>query len=132
MYKIAAQTKLRFPSTRGDLTVEQLFDMQLKRSDGFDLDTVARNINNELKAITDDSFVEVQSADPRKQSLELALAIVKDVIKTKQEEKAAELSKRHKAEQRQKIMDIIEAKKDAALSAASLEDLQKQLTELSA
>ena len=60
----------------------------------------------------------------------MALEVVKDVIKTKPDENAAELNKIEKAAERKTILDAIRAKKDAALTAASLEDLEKRLVAL--
>lgn len=130
MFKYAAQFKLRFPSTRGELTAENLFDLPLKSASGFDLNTVAQTINRGLKATGEESFVEDVTADPRRKALEVSLEIVKDVIKTKQEENAARLNKVMRAEERRKILDAMSAKQDQALSAASLEDLQKKLDAL--
>ena len=132
IYKYAAQMGLRFPSRRGELTVEQLFDLPLKTTvvNGIDLNGIAIAVNNQLKALGEESFVEDSSSDPKKTALTVQLAILKDVIKTKQDENKAALLKREKAEQRKKILDAMAAKKDAALSAASLEDLEKQLAAL--
>jgi len=129
-YKIAAQTGLRFPSIRGELTVEDLFSMPLKSKNGFDLDSTARTVNNELKTMTEESFVEDVSSNPRKAQLEMSLEIIKDVIKTKQAENAAQLAKLNRAAERKKLLDAIGAKKDAALTTASLEELEKKLAEL--
>lgn len=130
IYKIAAQTGLRFSTNRGDITVEQLFHLPLKSQSGCDLDTTARTINNELKSVTEESFVEEAKPDPRKTQLEVSLAVVKDVIATKQAENAAELAKIHRSAERKKLLDAIAAKKDAALTTASMEELEKKLAEL--
>lgn len=130
LYKMAARKKLRFQTNRGELTVEQLFDLPLKSSSGFDLDTVARGINSELKSLGEESFVEDASVDPARVMLGAALEIVKDVIKTKQEENAAHLNKAKRAAERRKILDIIAAKKDEQLSTASLEELEQKLAAL--
>ncbi len=132
VYKFAAQNGLRFPSKRGELTVEQLFQLPLKSQSGFDLDTVARTINNQLKGVSEESFVEDTAADPRREALKVSLDIVKDVIATKQAENRAALVKRDRAEQRRKILDAMSAKQDQALSAASIEELEKKLAELDA
>lgn len=132
MYKKAAQLRLRFQTDRGALTVENLFDLPLKCASGCDLDTVARNVNTELKSVTEESFVEEVKPDPRKAELEVAFAIVKDVIKTKQDEKTTELAKIERTAKRRKILDAIGAKEDAALTAGTKEDLEKQLAELDA
>lgn len=130
MYKFAAQKKFRFPSVRGELTVEQLFDLPLKSQTGFDLDTVARTINAQLKSESEESFVEDVTSDPVKEALKTALNIVKDVIKTKQDDNAARLNKLKKADERKKILDAIAAKKDEQLTAASLEELEQKLAAL--
>lgn len=132
IYKYAAQTALRFSSIKGELTVEQLFHLPLKSLSGFDLDSVAKKINVQLKGASEESFVEDTSSDPRKQALTMALDIVKDVIKTKQEENRAALAKANKAVERKKILDIMAAKKDETLSKATLEELEKKLAELDA
>ena len=130
VYKLAAQLKLRFPSKRGDLLAEQLFDLPLKSATGFDLDTVAKGLSAQLKGASEESFVEDTTADPRKTALTVALQIVKDVIKTKQEENRAAADRRDRAEKRKKLLDALAAKEEQQLSAASIEDLKKQLADL--
>lgn len=130
MYKHAAMRKIRFGSVRGDLTVEHLFDMPLKSTSGFDLDTIARDISRNLKALGEESFVEDTSDDPRRKELEVSLEIVKDVIKTKQETAAAAVNIAKRREDRRKILDALSAKKDQQLTAASIEELEQKLAAL--
>jgi hypothetical protein len=130
MYKVAAQTNLMFESKRGMLTVSQLFQLPLKSQTGFDLDTVARTINAQLKGVTEESFVEDTTADPRKTALTTSLEIVKDVIATKQAENRAAAEKVRKAAERKKLLDVLAAKKDEKLSQASIEELEKKLADL--
>lgn len=130
IYKFAAKNGLRFPSKRGELTAEQLFELPLKSSTGFDLDSIARGINSQLKGVSEESFVEDTSADPRKRALTVALEVVKDVIRTKQEENRAAMDKSRRSLERKKILDAIAAKKDQQLTTASMEDLEKQLAAL--
>ena len=130
IYKFAAMSGMRFPSRKGDLTVEQLFQLPLKSQSGFDLDAVAKAVNAQLKEVGEESFVEDTSGDPKTTALKVALDVCKDVIKTKQDENRAALAKREKAEQRQKILAAMAAKKDQALTAASVEELEKQLAAL--
>lgn len=130
LYKYAAQTRLRFPSAKGQLTAEQLFDLPLRSIAGADLDSVAKGINAQLKQAGEESFVEDTSADPKKTALKAALDLVKDVIATKQAENRAQLAKAQKAVERKKLLDVIAAKKDEQLSKASLEELERKLAEL--
>lgn len=126
IYKFAAKNILRFPSKKGELTVEQLFQLPLKSQSGFDLDSVARGINAQLKGVSEESFVEDTSADPRRQMLLVALDIVKDVIADKQAENRAIVARTQRAIDRRKLDDLIAAKKDEKLGQVSLEDLEKQ------
>jgi hypothetical protein len=130
IYKYAAKNGLRFPSKKGELTVEDLFELPLKSQTGFDLDTVAKGINAQLKQAGEESFIPDSRPDPKRERLTVALDIVKDVIKTKLEENAAAMAKADRAKQRTKLLDAIAAKQDQALSASSLEDLKKQLDAL--
>jgi hypothetical protein len=130
IYKFVAQNGVRFPSKRGELMVEQLFQLPLKSHTGVDLDTVAKGIYAQLKGASEESFVDETSSDPRKVALQVALDVVKDVIKTRQDENKAARLKLERAAERKKILDVIAAKKDEKLSAASLEELEKKLAEL--
>lgn len=131
MFEKATRLKLRFDSSRGDLTTEQLWDLPLLSKNGFDLDSVAKTANTELKSISEESFVETRT-NPRKGELELKLEIVKHVIKTKQDENAATLSATTKREERKKLEAILATKQAAKLEGLSEEDIQKRLDELNA
>lgn len=129
-YKFAAQNCLRFSSQRGELTTEQLFQLPLKSETGFDLDTVAKFINKQLKSANEESFVEDIDIDPRKQRLTASLEIVKDVIATKQAHHRAILAHAQRGIERKKILDAISAKKDEKLTQSSIDELEKQLAAL--
>ena len=126
LFKIATRRKTRFPSTRGLLVAEQLYDLNLT-----DLDNTARAIHGELKSLTEDSFVEVKP-DPRKGHLSDALELVKEVIADKLADKATAEKRTKKAALRTTLLAAAARKQDEALSEASLEDIQKQLAELDA
>jgi hypothetical protein len=124
IFETAARKKLRFPSTKGELTAEQLFDLPLVQ-----LDTVARSIHSELKSITEESFIDVKP-DPRRPELETKLEIVKHVIAVKVKERDDAIAAQERAAKRRKLLDAIAAKEDEALTTASKEDLLKQLAAL--
>jgi hypothetical protein len=124
LFKIAARRKTRFASTRGDLTAEQLYDLKLT-----DLDIIGRNIQGELKGLTEDSLIEL-TPDPRKGHLQDALDLVKEVIADKLADKATAEKRAQKAALRRTLTDALARKQDEALSTASIEDLQNQLAAL--
>lgn len=126
LFEVATRNQFRFPSDRGDLTVEQLWDLDLKSKNGFDLDTIARAINKELKAETEESFVNI-TPNPKKKPLEQKLELVKYIIETKMEEAKKAKERAERKEKREKLMRAIADKQDKQLSDASLEELQKEL-----
>ncbi len=131
LFITAARKKFRFASVRGDLTTENLWDLELKHRSGCDLDAVAKAVNAELKAETEESFVETK-ANVRKTDLEAKLEIVKFVIAAKIAEGKASAERVERAEKRRKLLDALEAKKDQQLTSASIDQLEKQLAELDA
>lgn len=132
IYKYAARNKLRFPSKKGDLTAEQLFELPLKSATGADLDTVAKGINAQLKIAGEESFVEDAAANPQRQRLVVALEIVKDAIKTKQEENRAAAERADRAVKRTKLLDAMAAREGQDLASKSLKELKEQLDALDA
>lgn len=131
IYKYAAQNALRFPSIKGELTVEQLFELPLTSKTGFDLDNIARGISVKLKALGEESFVTTEP-NPQRVPTGIALEIVKDVIGIKQAENAARLVRQHRAEERRKILDALATRQDQALSEASVDELEAKLKVLDA
>lgn len=136
MFETASRKKYRFPSVKGDLTIEQLWDLPLiintpTRDVKADLDTIARTINTELKSVTEETFVAVKP-DPRKPDLETKLELVKYIIgiKIKAQEDARAASER--ASKRAKLVDALASKEDQALASMSKEDILKQLEALDA
>lgn len=126
IFEIAARKKFRFPSNKGELTAEQLWDLPLTG-----LDATARSVNAELKGITEDSFINVKP-DPRKPDLETKLEIVKHVIAVKIQAQNDVAAAKDRAEKRRKLLDALAAQEDKALSSMSKDDILKQLAALDA
>lgn len=129
LFEQASRQKLRFPSSRGELTSEQLWDLPLIGKGDFSLDHIARAIHQELKSVSEDSFV-VVSQNPAKKVLELKMDIVKHVIATKQQEAADAVGAAARAAERQRLLQALNQKQDQELASLSSEDIQKRLAEL--
>lgn len=130
LFVIAAQNKYRFPSTRGQLTVEDLFDLPLRKTNGaLDLDSVARSVNRELKQQAEESFVET-SSNPAKAVLENKLEIIKAVIEIKKAEADLIAKASERNERRAKILRQIEAAEDREMSVKTKEELLAELAAL--
>ena len=80
LFEIASRKAYRFASLKGELTVEQLWQLPLTSRGGTDLDTLAKGIFKDLKATEEESFVSVNT-NPRRGDLENKLEIIKHIIK---------------------------------------------------
>ncbi len=124
IFETATRKKIRFPSNRGDLTTEQLWDLSLS-----DIDFIARDVNKKLKGVTEESFLDTKP-HPDQRKFSLQLNILKHVIAVKQTEAQATLDRAEKAERRKKLLDALDAKGDEAMQKKSVATLKKELAEL--
>ncbi len=125
----AAKLKLRFASPQGMLAVENLFDLPLTSKSGrANLDDIAKSLYGTLKSDNQISFVD--DTPQEKPAEQLAFEIVKYVIEVKKAERTAAAAAAERSATRQKIMALIEQKKDAAMGEKSLEDLTALLASL--
>jgi hypothetical protein len=129
LFELAAVSKFRFPSSRGDLTVENLIDLPLQSRQGFDLDSVAKEVSRALKAVTEESFVATRS-NPAKAELEAKLELVKYIISVKLEQKAAAASAAAKASERAKLVGILGEKQDEVLKGLTPAELAERIAAL--
>mgnify|MGYP006865053919 CR=1 FL=1 len=122
MFEQASKKQLRFKAPVGFITTEDLWNIPLQSNDGLDLDSIAKSLNNELKANDDESFVLKQTQ--ANAETELKFEIVKYIIK----ERLVDIKTKEQTEinrtKRDKINRIIERKKDAELESMSIEDLE--------
>lgn len=134
IFETCARFKLRFPSTKGELTAENLFELPLTRSgvtrSGMvDLDSVAQGINKLIKDEAEESFVS-SGVNTRKKNLELRLEVVKRVIAIKIEERDAAKAANDKKAERKKLVDALAVREQTDLASMDKEALLKRLAEL--
>lgn len=135
IFERASRAALRFPSVKGELTTEDLWNLPLvastraTRDVKVDLDTVARTVNSNLKNVTEESFVNLKP-DPRKTTFELQLEIVKHIIESKMSDQAAAESRAAKAEQRRILIEALSTKQNEKVGAMSEEEIKAKLAEL--
>jgi hypothetical protein len=129
IFEAASRQKLRFPSVRGELTAEQLWDLPLTARNDLSLDAVARAVNTELRASTTESFV-ATVRNAKADDYAVCLEIVKHIIAVRLEENANRTAAAARAAQREKIMSIMASKQDQVLEGKTLEELQAELLAL--
>lgn len=131
LFEEATRKRVRFSTVRGDITVEDLWDLPLQSTKGdFDLDAVAKACNRDVKATEEESFVKPKSAGAASIA-SLKLDVVKHVIAVKMKAKEDAELKAKKLANRQIIMAAMERKQNAQIESMSMEDLEKALKELS-
>ena len=122
MFKQASKMKLRFETSRGILSAEQLWD--LKQST---LSTSIKHVKEILKKANDDDLaflVDEQVVDVENQ---LRFDILKDVYLSKKKEAEERRNAANIKEHNEKILSIIADKQDDSLKDMSIEELQSQL-----
>lgn len=128
----ALEQKWRFPSKRGPLTIEDLFDLPLTKNNGLNLDTVAIEINSQLQEKQGStSFVEStveKTAEITK--LDTMLEIVKAIIKQRQDENKDKVHAAALESKRKELQFLIDQKQRESLASLSLDELQQKLDEL--
>lgn len=130
IFEKAARSALRFSTSRGELTVEQLWSLPLTgKSLQLDLDTVAKEVNRQLKEVTEESFVSTNS-NPQKTSLELKLELVKYIIGVKLEEQTAAKDAATKKVRKSQLLEILAQKQNNKLNEMSEADILKELESL--
>lgn len=129
LFEYAARTKLRFPSSRGELTVEQLWDVPLRSKDDFNLNAVAKSVNNNLKAVSEENFVETTKT-AQHTKLEATFELVKHIIDVKLAEEADAKNRADKKIEKEKLLKILGEKQDGKLSELSENELKKRIAAL--
>ena len=83
IFKQATKLKLRFSSVRGDLTIEDLWDLPLTSKSNLSLDGVGKPIQKDIRESDEDSLVDVPTTSKNELN-SLRLAIIKEIISVKQ------------------------------------------------
>lgn len=123
MYRKASRMRIRFATAKGNLTVEDLWDMSLPA-----LDKIAIALDEELAKSPKKSFISVST--PSNEILEVKFNIVKDIIETKLLEKKEvdEVKKKHAEKQR--LLEVLSKKEEESLENLSVEELKERIAKL--
>ena len=120
MYKEASKQKLRFQTDKGLLTPEQLWDLPIET-----LDRLAVHLEEQYENSKGKSFL-VKKSDKDK-TAKLRFDIALDILGTKVEEAETQRTKLADKEHNQKILALIESRKERQLEQLPIEELEKML-----
>jgi hypothetical protein len=131
IFEQASREKLRIPSPRGDLAVEQLWDLPLTSKSGVSLDSLAVALNSELQNSTPMSFVD-RAGSPRATQLQLQFTVVKHILDVRMAEAEVRRTAAVRTAEASKLREILADRKDSDLRALPAEELEKRLAALEA
>ena len=120
MFIKASRKKIRFATSKGLCTVEDLWDLPLSA-----LDNMAIQLNRKIKAQAEESFI----SKPKSQLDTTDFEIVKFVIDTRVAEIDAKTVAAAKAAKKAKLRAILERKQDESLEQLSVEEIERLLAE---
>jgi hypothetical protein len=130
IFEQASRLRLRFESAKGNLTVEDLWELPLSSEKSVSLDSVAKKIYQNLNGVQSISFVgestEANTLD------RLRMDIVLRIIDVKKAENAAARKATENRIEAQRIMEQMAKLQDKAMDNMSMEQLQARLAELQA
>ena len=129
LFEEASRKKLRFTTVRGDLSVEQLWELPLTSDSNLSLDAVAQSVSAQLKAIGESSFV-LTTPNPRQTVLQLQLDILVHIITVKQAEAADRARAVENRARRERLEQALASKREKALEEMSEDDIKKELEAL--
>lgn len=120
MYKQASKQKLRYQTNKGLLTTEQLWDLSIT-----ELDRLAVILEEDYDKSKGKSFISVKSE--KDAAIKLRFDIVLDILNTKVDEAEKQRAHLNDKEHNEKILSLINKKKESSLENLSVEELEKQL-----
>lgn len=124
IFERAARAKLRFLTSKGNLSTEQLFDLTLSQ-----LDTVARSVNKTIKAEGEVSFIKENQSKTQVADT-LRLDLLKHVIATKQSQIEAAETRAANATRKRRLEAALANKQDEALGNMSEAQLAAELAKM--
>ena len=123
IFEKASKAKLRFSTSRGQLSTEDLWDLSLES-----LDQIAVAIDKALETAGKKSFI--GKRDTTNTTLELQLEILKHIIEVKLTEKDAKAKRVERNAQLAQLKELAASKSTEALQGKSLEEINKMIAEL--
>jgi hypothetical protein len=129
MFERASRLALRFDTSRGQLTTEDLWQLPLTHSRAPNLNDLAKSLHRELESNQVVSFVDDKKEPDER--LRLAFDVVLHVIAVKKEEGKAQLAARTRAEQKRKLLAALADRESDELKGKSADELRRMIEDLS-
>lgn len=118
----------RFPSPRGNLTVEDLFDLPLTSTTVLDLESIAQTLYKKMQDLPKLSFTGGNTKESEDATFKLD--VVKAVIAYKQAERDKAQSESARSQALQTFLAEKNRRKEASITEISDEELDKEIAKL--
>lgn len=122
MFEVAIRNKFRF-EFKGLQSVESLWDLPVR-----DLDIIFKGLNSQLKEVKEESLLDTKTKQD--EELDTKIEIVKYIVKVKLDEEKIKVNAKAKKEQKQKLLQLLDLKKNEEMQGKSAEEIQKMIDEL--
>jgi len=126
MFEEATRKKYRFPTPKGEVGVEEVWDLPLEAKNGVDLDNLAILLKRQIKSVDEESYIKKSKTRVSKE-LETKFEIVVYIIDTKLKEAETRKVLADKKAHVEKLKALIADKQDEKLKNKGLEELQAEL-----
>jgi len=120
MFEEAVRKKLRFDHKKGQISVEDLGDLPLE-----DLDQMYQNLVKTQRDRVEGSLL--QKKDQESEIIQLKIDIVKHVVQIRLEEQRQREFEAKRSQEREKVKEILQRKKDGRLEEYTVEELEDML-----
>lgn len=129
IFEKATRTAIRFQSARGDLTVEDVWNLPLegRTANALSLDSIGIAIKRQLKESEEESLVAKKS--PASTHLQLKFDIIKHIIDVKITEREAKKEAEKRKVERERLQSVVARKEEQKYDNMTLEEAQKKLAE---
>lgn len=132
MFEQASRRKVRFPSTKGPLTVEDLWDLPLTTASPtrISLDGIAIYLHQQTKSAADTVSFVAPASDAGNEELQLKFEIVKHIIQIRVRERDEAQAAADRRERKRRLLELIARKQEEELGQKSIDELRQMVEAL--
>jgi paraquat-inducible protein B len=138
LFELASRFQIRFDSTRGPITTEDLWGLPLKHQTRLNLDDIGKRIQQRMKSfdetavdsLVDDEADDATSAD--KFDLNLQLAVIKHIIAFEKAQAEKEKAEKELNQERKEMLDLLHDAERNERSSMTKEQIRERIAALEA
>lgn len=131
VYEKSLRMRLRFTlGDRHDLTLENLWELPLRGNNGYNLDTLAQDLDERRRQSLELSFVNEKTTSKNQELAQEMFDVVKHIIDRKLEDEVEAQKQVEIQNERRLLQEILERKKLDELNNKSIDEIDQMLKDL--